>query len=117
MVRVGLARLGELAKSTGAFASGRSYVQRYFPPGYRDPALKVIRAFEQAATGAGLYQIYQELANPNNDSLPPIDYGVRKAYKKKPYKQSKAYSRRKRRTYVRGGKCSCAHCRRRRNSY
>ncbi len=49
----------EAARRTGSFASGRSYIQKYFPPGYREPAIKVVKAFEQAATGAGLYQIIQ----------------------------------------------------------
>ncbi len=53
----------EAARRTGSFASGRSYIQRYFPPGYREPALKLVRAFEQAATGAGLYQIVTEFNN------------------------------------------------------
>ncbi len=48
-----------LAQTTGAFASGRAYIQRYFPPGYREPATKLVTAFEQAAAGAGLYQVYQ----------------------------------------------------------
>ncbi len=55
--------LVELGKSSGAFASGRDFIQRNFPPGYRDPALKLVRAFEQAATGAGLYQIVTEFNN------------------------------------------------------
>ncbi len=60
----GLFKTGyELAKSSGAFVSGRDFIQRNFPPGYRDPALKLVRAFEQAATGAGLYQIVTEFGN------------------------------------------------------
>ncbi len=59
MVRPGIgAQVGKLVQAAGGFASGRAYVECYFPPGYRGPAIKVIKAFEQAATGAGLYQVY-----------------------------------------------------------
>ncbi len=65
----------ELAKATGAFASGRDFIQRNVPPGYRDPALRVFKAFEQAAGGAGLYTIYQSLIaddSPGNYAVPPF---------------------------------------------
>ncbi len=53
----------EIAKASGAFVSGRDFIMRNAPPGYREPALKLFRAFEQAATGAGLYQIVSEFNN------------------------------------------------------
>jgi len=87
---IGFARAGKiavtLAQRTGAFASGRSYIQRYFPPGYREPALKLVRAFEQAATGAGLFQVYNTFMSaddsPGNGSSPPrTGYEARKSDK------------------------------------
>ncbi len=74
----------ETLRRTGSFASGRSYVQKYFPPGYREPATKLIKAFEQAAGGAGLYQIYQSLIAEDTPGNPgPIQqkYKTRKTYK------------------------------------
>ncbi len=60
----------KLAQTAGAFASGRSYVQRYFPPGYREHATKLITAFEQAALGAGLYQVYNTFMNDDGTTNP-----------------------------------------------
>ncbi len=84
----------EAVRRSGSFASGRSYVQRYFPPGYREPAIKVIKAFEQAAAGAGLYQIYQELNTnqaldypdgaQNGLQAPNKQYKTRSRFKRKP---------------------------------
>ncbi len=78
----------KLAQTTGAFASGRSYVQRYFPPGYREPATKLLRAFEQAATGAGLYQVTSTLFSDDGTGNPS---GFQKAPKHVPYSQRQAY--------------------------
>ncbi len=59
MVRYGSAVKAaiEFGRRSGALASGESFVRKYAPPGQRDSLVKVIRAFEQAATGAGLYTI------------------------------------------------------------
>ncbi len=59
----------QLLKSSGAFVSGRDFIQRNVPPGYRDPALKLFRAFEQAAGGAGLYQIINEFNSQGNQAI------------------------------------------------
>ncbi len=85
----------EAVRRTGAFASGRSYIQRYFPPGYREPATKLVRAFEQAATGAGLYQVTQSLFapdSPGNDSGIPQKKHVYQT--RSPYKTRGGFSRR-----------------------
>ncbi len=77
-----LIRLGtEYAKRSGSFVSGKSTIIRYVPPPYREPTLKLFKAFEQAATGAGLYSIYDELTGNNAQTL--------QQRPKKPYKQYK----------------------------
>ncbi len=76
----------KLAQTTGAFASGRAYVQRYFPPGYREPATKLITAFEQAALGAGLYQVGSTLFSDDGTGIPS---GFQKTPKHVPYSQRK----------------------------
>ncbi len=81
-----------LAQRTGAFASGRSYIQRYFPPGYREPALKLVKAFEQAATGAGLYQVVSTIYNNNNNGV-PFSGTVQKRNGFKTHRQFKKRSR------------------------
>ncbi len=98
----------KLAQTAGAFASGRSYIQRYFPPGYREPATKLVTAFEQAAAGAGLYQIItswstdnavQKTQQPNAPS--PFD----QTYRRQPTGSS---GKRKTGRYI-GGKCRCSY--------
>ncbi len=106
----------KLAQTTGAFASGRSYVQRYFPPGYRQPATKLINAFEQAALGAGLYQVASTLLN--DDGTPSSDYAIQKRAQQKPYKQYKTYRGRYKskysRSYNKRSNCDCRRKYRRR---
>ncbi len=78
-------RLGvQLARSTGAFVSGRDFIQRNVPPRYRPQTLRVFKAFEQAATGAGLYKVYQTLL-ASEDGL------GNDAISKFPQKQPKTY--------------------------
>ncbi len=50
----------ELGKSTGAFVSGRDFIMRNVPPRQRESALRLFKAFEQAAGGAALYTVVSD---------------------------------------------------------
>ncbi len=101
----------EAARRAGAFASGRSYIQKYFPPGYREPAIKLITAFEQAATGAGLYQIYQSFIDDDgtgNVDAPfsqPSSGKFKKTYNRYPRRSRGRYSGKQR--FGPNRRCSC----------
>ncbi len=99
----------EAVRRTGSFASGRSYIQKYFPPGYREPATKLIKAFEQAAGGAGLYQVYQTFIaedTPGNRGQIQQKPPTRKPYKTRFRRTGRIGSRysTKRKSYQ---KCRC----------
>ncbi len=111
-----LSRVGPLVKTaiefgrrTGGLASGESFIRRYAPPRQRKSLVKVVRAFEQAAGGAGLYQIYQEL---NSDGTNNIDYAVPKRFPSRDYNKQREARRRRGGRNNRGKlpKCDCSDC-------
>ncbi len=105
----------EFGRRTGGLASGESFIRKYAPPRQRKSLVKVVRAFEQAATGAGLYQIYQEL---NSDGTNNIDYAVPRKLSRFDYKQRKARSGYGGRTHKRKfKKCDCQHCYRKKRKF
>ncbi len=79
------------AQRAGAFVSGKSFIYRNVPPPYRGPALRIFRAFEQAATGAGIYSIYDELSNGFQSGIPQRPKRSNQQYKK--YSRNFKYSR------------------------
>ncbi len=108
-IRAGGQLAVKLAQTAGAFASGRAYVQRYFPPGYREPATKLITAFEQAALGAGLYQVYNNFINNDGaeqgDAFPPKIRKIPSKFNKtRPGRGRSGYRRNR---YSRSNRCRC----------
>ncbi len=95
----------KLAQTAGAFASGRAYVQRYFPPGYREPAIKLVKAFEQAATGAGLYQVVNTFLN-DDGTEGGNGFSPRKKYNPRPKYQTRGRFKRGTNRY-RKRQCNC----------
>ncbi len=104
MAHIGIAfrQLVKLGQSTGAFISGRDFIQRNVPPRYRDTTLKVFKSFEQAATGAGLYKVYETLIAEDSPGNPSA------VFQKKQYvnKTRKPYQTRLRRA----GRYSRSRC-------
>ncbi len=85
----------EYGKRTGAIASGESFVRKYAPPGQRDRLVRLTKAFEQAAGGAGLYQVLETFMN--DDGTDSGEYAVpSKVFRKKSNKFYKARYRRRR---------------------
>ncbi len=98
----------EFGKRSGALASGQSFIRKYAPPGQRDRLIRVSKAFEQAAGGAGLYQVYQTLMSDDGTDiphgLPPKRqfYASRPAYKTRSRRPRKCNCYRRKRSYTKG---------------